>query len=649
MKKNFIALILSLVVLSSCHQIKFSDVMINLNSSAVPVFTFSCSTSIWSFSDNLFDSQLKHSDGKDFPLTGAIKVDEKVYRFMGTAQQDTLLTSDSLHPSVNNKIFFTDTAIQQSVKISATQTSYLFTCGGVDLHLNFTSPLLLQVSDLFPYPINFISYSIQTNDGKPHHVQLFFEAAEACCPEDIPGVVVSESFEYNKLVFMRSEKQVDGISGKHRSDDILNKKGSFYLISEKEQTNYSIGSSTKLRSEFVSNQMLEHVIKGENKHSSLALIKNHGRIFRSSGNVMMVCNIHDLNIGTDKKFHSSGYKKHNWDILSQYDDAFNNYKTIVRKCKRFDNQLVVDATHSGCEKYAALCAMAYRYALSFIHQQTTIESVYLSSPLFLYFNVDVLKYVLQPHLLKAGEVLNKGELLSKDDIATLLILSCAIVEVEGDAQFALKNWDVLHACVENLLRKENSVAHQNNANDCLAYFKGNSSIKTTIGIASFARLAKHAEKNALAEHYQHQAEVLANAFISRHILLEPDTWKNNTLGVHHLVWNKLLNLQIFPKDINEQVLKLYNCDKVNKDQLILNNELFADADKMLWIAALSDDNDYFCSYVNLITDSISEYSKNNAENKNYISTMGNCMQLNSRCPAGGYFIRLLENKIKMCL
>ena len=55
----------------------------SLRAPAFPLVTIDPYTSAWSMTDNLYDSQVKHWTGKDFPLIGALRVDGKSYRFMG--------------------------------------------------------------------------------------------------------------------------------------------------------------------------------------------------------------------------------------------------------------------------------------------------------------------------------------------------------------------------------------------------------------------------------------------------------------------------------------------------------------------------------------------------------------------------------------
>ena len=73
------------------------------------------------------------------------------------------------------KDIFAQTAVQSKVALSATQTNYSFTCGPVDLKLQFVSPLLPDDLNLLSRPVNYINYQVSSNDGAKHDVQVYFE------------------------------------------------------------------------------------------------------------------------------------------------------------------------------------------------------------------------------------------------------------------------------------------------------------------------------------------------------------------------------------------------------------------------------------------------------------------------------------------
>lgn len=87
MKKNLLLAVLAAGAMLGCSESNnpnFNVIKNDIRPPAYPLITIDPYTSGWSFTDNLYDSSVKHWTGKDFPLIGAIKVDNEVYRFMGT-------------------------------------------------------------------------------------------------------------------------------------------------------------------------------------------------------------------------------------------------------------------------------------------------------------------------------------------------------------------------------------------------------------------------------------------------------------------------------------------------------------------------------------------------------------------------------------
>ncbi len=86
MMKKSMLLFFCLVLLAGCKSGKQNHEVIksDLRAPAYPLITIDPYTSGWSFTDKLYDESVKHWTGKNFPLIGAVKVDNQVYRFMGT-------------------------------------------------------------------------------------------------------------------------------------------------------------------------------------------------------------------------------------------------------------------------------------------------------------------------------------------------------------------------------------------------------------------------------------------------------------------------------------------------------------------------------------------------------------------------------------
>ena len=81
----YLTLLAATVSFAACDDAtkEMSVIKNDLRAPAYPLITIDPNTSAWSATDVLYDSNVQHWTGKDFPLIGAIRVDGEVYRFMG--------------------------------------------------------------------------------------------------------------------------------------------------------------------------------------------------------------------------------------------------------------------------------------------------------------------------------------------------------------------------------------------------------------------------------------------------------------------------------------------------------------------------------------------------------------------------------------
>src|ERR1017187_9257080 len=167
---------------------------------AYPLVTHDPYFSIWSMTDTLNASPTKHWTGHDQPLTGLIKVDGITWRVIGAESKES-------HEMA---------AQQKSVTMNATQTIYNFTCGPVDATITFTSPLLIKDVDILSRPVSYITYSVQSIDGRTHDVQIFLGASTNIAVNTSAEEVVTKKY---------SALQLNILKGGTKAQPVLQKKG----------------------------------------------------------------------------------------------------------------------------------------------------------------------------------------------------------------------------------------------------------------------------------------------------------------------------------------------------------------------------------------------------------------------------------------
>ena len=108
--------------------------------------------------DDLYDEWPKHWTGRNYAKCGLIRVDGKPLRFMGACGEVPVEIE------------------QQSVTVRATRSIYNFRGAGVDLTVTFTSPPSMDDLDLMSRPASYVTFSVESDDGQPHQVQVYFDA-----------------------------------------------------------------------------------------------------------------------------------------------------------------------------------------------------------------------------------------------------------------------------------------------------------------------------------------------------------------------------------------------------------------------------------------------------------------------------------------
>eukprot|EP00762_Andalucia_godoyi_P007106 ANDGO_01835.mRNA.1 Glutaminase A len=147
---------------------------------AVPLVVSDPFVSIWSTTDNLYDSWPQHWSGATTALTGLIRIDGSPFRFMGP--------DDGILPNA--------TMQQTNVSVFPTRTVYEFQRNGVGLTVTFNTPSIIKGkslgddADMLSRGVTYVDFETKTLDGAPHSVSLYFDMTSELVVNDVSTPVV---------------------------------------------------------------------------------------------------------------------------------------------------------------------------------------------------------------------------------------------------------------------------------------------------------------------------------------------------------------------------------------------------------------------------------------------------------------------------
>jgi hypothetical protein len=235
-----------------------------------------------------------------------------------------------------------------------------------------------------------------------------------------------------------------------------------------------------------------------------------------------------------------------------------------------------------------------------------------------------------------------------EESGNMLILVTAIAHIEKNADYAAKHWQVLTTWADYLLEKGLDPENQLCTDDFAGHFAHNAnlSVKAIMGIAGYGRLAGMLGKTDVAEKYTAAAREMAQEWTKmaddgNHYRLtfdKPDTWSQK----YNLVWDELLELDIFPDEIVEKEIAYY-LTKQNRYGLPLDNRMtYTKADWIVWTATMADDDDTFRRFIDPLYAYVTETTDRVPLSDWYETTNANQIGFQARSVVGGFFIKTLK-------
>jgi hypothetical protein len=603
----------------------------------------------------------------------------------GLAYVDFGLYTDS-----EQKEIFAQTAVQNSVSLSATQTHYNFTCGPVDLNVQFVSPLLPNDLNLLSRPVSYINYQVASNDGAKHDVQVYFETTPQWAVNEVSQEVQVSKGGFGNISFLKAGTTEQPILQK-KGDNLRIDWGYVYLAARKSENNVvAMGNYADTKAAFANSGSIdlgpdELTTRLNQAMPAMACVENLGKVSsKKVGSYVMIAydDIESIQyFGTNlKAWWTNGGTVTIGDALQT---AVAEYDSIMERCARFDNQLWNETLAAGGKNYADLCVLAFRQSIAahklvkdpegnilFLSKENfsngsigTVDVTYPSAPLFLKYNPDLLKGMLNPifYFSESGKwtkpfaahdvgtyPLANGQTYGGDmpveECGNMIILTAAIAQMEGNADYAAKHWDVLTIWANYLLENGLDPENQLCTDDFAGHFAHNTnlSVKAIMGIASYGKLASMLGKNNIAVEYTGKAKEMAAKWVEMandgdHYRLTFDqagTWSQK----YNLVWDKLLGFNIFPKQVAETELAYY-LTKQNKYGLPLDNRrTYTKADWIVWTATLAGDQETFRKLIDPLHLFVTETPDRVPMSDWYETPDAKQVGFQARSVVGGYFI-----------
>ncbi len=580
----------------------------------------------------------------------------------------------------------TKVAVQKNVTLNATQTIYDFTCGNVDLKLTFTSPLLINELDILARPISYINASVKSNDGKTHDVSLYVGASTDIATNNSAQLVTAEKYNSGDLTILKAGTKEQPVLQK-RGDDVRIDWGYLY-VAVPAGANVSQRISKDVSEPFANKD--ENITEG--KSLVLSTVVDLGKVSTTAKDQTIMLGYDDLYsvqyFGQNLK---PWWKENGSTIEKELVAASKDYATIIKKCEAINTTIHNDALKAGGEKYAALCELAYRQSIAahklvkspegellFLSKENfsngsinTVDVTYPSAPLFLAYNPELLKGMLNgifyysesgkwtkpfaAHDLGTYPKANGqtyGEDMPVEECGNMIALTAAIAKVEGNGEYAKKHFATLKLWADYLSKEGLDPKLQLCTDDFAGHLARNAnlSVKAIVALGGYVQICDLLSQREEADKYRARTKEMVTKWLEMaadgdHYSLtfsDKNTWSQK----YNLVWDKLLNMNLFPADVYQKEVKYY-LTKQNAFGLPLDSrKTYTKSDWIIWTASLTNNRKDFDALVNPVYKYATETSTRVPLSDWHETTDGKMVGFQARSVVGGYFMKVLEEKLK---
>ena len=636
---------------------------------AIPLITLDPFFSVWSDTDILYKDFTKHWTGMRCPLAMGVFVGDKYYTMTATSPD---------HCPPDNRLY------QRDFEVKPTSTEYVFENDEVAIKVIFTSPLLLNRTDILSRPVSYVEYKIANKTDKEVRF-LFGISARACSNEDACDVVIRKGEE--SVSVGRVEQTPLCKSGDHVMIDW----GYLHLCdTEAKVLVYTKdGDLTFPEGESVYN------IKRDEPY--LAVIKNS-----ESGVITLTYDeIYPIEyFGEKLKENYTNYFNSFEDMIKA---AKSEYAEIKAACNAFDKEITREAAEKG-ENYKDILTLAYRQAIAahklvrdtdgnilFLSKEChsngcigTLDVTYPSIPLFLKYNPELVKGMLRPIIkyaksddwkfiftphdvgqypLANGQVYGQETTDSVADViredthvqgyiredmqmpveeaGNMLLTLATLKKYAGDTELFEKDKALMKQWADYLVEKGYDPKNQLCTDDFAGHLAHNCnlSLKAILGIAAYSYLSGDTSYMEIAENLANRWEKDAKAShgATRLTFDNADGWSLK----YNIVWDSMLGFNLFTDEVKKKEIEFYKT-KLNRYGVPLDSRSdYTKLDWLVWSTLIYPDKEYFDLVCESIINMINETPDRVPLADWYYSSSADYCYFRNRSVVGGLFINLL--------
>ncbi len=648
---------------------------------SVPLVSCDPYFSIWSSADQLTGSDTVHWTGKPHRLTALLRVDGKAYRLMGSDPPDV--------PALP----------QTSVKVLPTRTVYDFSGAGLTCRLTFCTPALPDQLDVLARPVTYVDFALKSLDSSRHDVSLYVDASGELAVNKPDDEVAARHDDFDALQVLRIGSIDQQVLAKN-GDDLRIDWGYFYMASTGGSRDaLTIGRPNDVRTQFVQNGTVvrdprEKQVTTAGGDVVVALSMACGEVGSSETKRWLMLAYDDLfSIRYMQQDLRPYWRRNGATAHNLLELAAAEHSALLEQCEKFDGELMADLTRVGGEQYAQIAALAYRQCFAagkFVadaHGQPmqfckenhsngcigTSDVFYPMAPQFLLFGPTLAKSFLVPFMNYAasdrwrfpfaphdlgryphanGQRYGGGEHSDRNQMpveesGNLLLLMAAIAHMEGNAGFASLYWPQLSTWAEFLKDKGFDPENQLCTDDFAGHLAHNVNLsaKAICALGAFSRLCQMRGDQALAREYQRAAQEYARRWVVEardgdHYRLafdKPGTWSQK----YNLVWDRILQLDLFPNDVKEAEVKYYRQVQGPFGLPLDHRSTYTKLDWVLWSATLTQNRDDFRALVDPVYQFLNRTPDRVPMTDWYFTDTGKRRGFTARPVVGGVFLQML--------